>query len=126
MRDVRHRFSDERHTLRYEPAALHHTLACHAADAHVAGVVFYVAERGNAIKVDEHRWRGEPEVHRRNEALSAREWLRVGAMLAEQGQRFVDRCRAKIFKRCWFHAFTVRLKADTTENNTVRLKADTT
>ena len=50
-----------------------------------------VGELGNAIEIDQHRRRGEPEVHRRNQALAAGERLGVGAVLGQQRQRLVQR-----------------------------------
>ena len=117
MRDVRHRFSDERHALGHEPAALNGALACHATDPHIARVVLYIAELGKAVQIHQHRWRGEPEVHRRNEALPAGQRLRIAAVLGEQRQRFVERLRTKVFERCWFHFLMISARSRAPSNH---------
>ena len=65
-----------------ERAPLHRALPGHGADAEPAAPSRDVAELGEPVQVDQHRRRGEPEVHRRDQALPARERLGVAACSA--------------------------------------------
>ena len=58
-------------------------------------VCVHVRKGADAIRVDEHRRRRQPEIHRRDEALPAGQRLRVDAVLAEQRERFVDASTAR-------------------------------
>ena len=75
--------------------------------APIASGVALVADAGNpgdVVDVDQDRRTRQAEIHRRHQALAARQHPRVPAMLGEKRGRFLDRARREIFEGRWFHA----------------------
>src|SRR5262245_14189123 len=52
----------------------------------------------NAVDVDEVRRRCQSEFHKRDKALPPRQEFRLGAILVQEGKRFMQGCRGKIRK----------------------------
>ncbi len=60
-------------------------------------------ELADPVDVDQDRGPRQTEVHRRHEALAARQHLRLVTMLRQQVERLVDRPRSVVLEGCWLH-----------------------
>ena len=78
-------------------------LSGHRPDQQAAVVHLDAVEPGDPVDVDQNRRPGQPEVHQRDEALPAREHLRVGAVLSEQRHRLPDVAGSGVSDGRWLH-----------------------
>ena len=62
-----------------------------------------IGKLAQRIQIDQDRGSGQPEVHRRNQALPPRKRLRIVRMRSKQRQRLIKRLRPVIVERRWFH-----------------------
>src|SRR5215469_11329316 len=77
-------------------------------------VFLYVRQTSDAVDVDEVGGPGEPQLHHRNQALAAAQDLGFVAVLLEEGNRFGNARRPKVFKGWRNHGLTPSLKAKNT------------
>ncbi len=91
---------------RHEGRLLELVLSRERADREVVAPLLHVGEVAEPVDVDQGLRRGEPEAHRRQEALPAGEDLGVVAELRHESDRFIERVRHVIFEGPWDH--TVR------------------
>ena len=73
------------------------------ADTERSAFLAYPRQLGNATDVDQVRRLGKPELHHREQAVSAGDQLAVVSELREQCERFLDARRAMVFERCRIH-----------------------
>jgi hypothetical protein len=96
MRDMRQRERKQRR----RPCDLfgikHRGVPRRGTNLYPLGMRRYFAQAGNAVDVDEHRRREQPQVEHRHQALPACEHPRLGAVLSKQGDRFIQRLGARV------------------------------
>ena len=73
------------------------------ADRDVIARIVDVTKVIEAADIDEHRWRGEPQLHEREERMAAGQELGFVAMLGQRGDRGVDGVSAEVLERCGNH-----------------------
>ena len=73
------------------------------ADGEAVAAFTNVAEVGDPADVDDEPRRGEAELHRRNQAVAARQQLGLVAMLHEQRDRLVEGRGPVILEGCRIH-----------------------
>ena len=88
--DFARRRREQRDVLGEDVAVLDVVMTREPADRDVVARVGDVGEVAQVAHVDEHRGRGEPQLHERQERVTAREDLGFVAVLGEQRDRFVD------------------------------------
>ena len=87
--------------------ALQHAIARQRPDANpVAGDVLDAGKVGQRVDINEHCRLGQPEIHRRNKTLTARQEARLIAMLGLERQSLLDAPSGNIAKGRGFHAVT--------------------
>ena len=74
-------------------------VAREAADADLVALLADIGELGEGADVDEHRRRGEPELHEGQQRVTAGEDLGFVAVLGERGERLVDRAGPHVVER---------------------------
>ena len=83
---------------------LHRIVGGHGADDEGAALLLDAGQPGHLAKVDEVRGPGEPELHRRQQAVAAGQQLGVVLVLAQQIERFLDRAGGVVVELGWIHA----------------------
>ncbi len=78
-------------------------LGGHGADDDVAAIGLDALEVGNAAEIDQIGRGREAQLHHRDEAVAAGDGAGVLAELGEQTDGFLDRRRAMIVERPWYH-----------------------
>ena len=73
------------------------------ANEQLATILAHIIERIDAIDVDKVRGAGEPNIHRRHQALPAGKDLSFLAVGSENIERIINGVRRKISKRGRFH-----------------------
>src|SRR5205823_4765292 len=73
------------------------------ADENLSALLAYVREASDTTDVNQERGLREAEFHRGDEAVPARENLRVARVLGEKRQRFVKRRRRDVIELCRNH-----------------------
>src|SRR2546421_13027799 len=80
----------------------------HRADANLSAILSDVREVFDTPDVNQQCGLCESQLHRRDEAVAAREYLRVVLMLRQQTDGFIKRCGRDVIEWCWNH-FVVSL-----------------
>src|SRR2546429_4665318 len=80
----------------------------HRADANLSAILVDVREVFDATDVNQQCGLRESQLHRWDEAVAAREYLRVVLMLSEQTDSFVKSCWRDVIEWCWNHFCILR------------------
>src|SRR5438128_2986586 len=67
-------------------------------DSHLCSILAYIRELWDSADVDQSLRRGKPELHQRNEAVSARKYLCAASMFLEEVDGFSKRCRNRVLE----------------------------
>ena len=101
--DLRHRLGEERAALAHERGRLDGALAGHRPDGEMPVVEADAREAVDVVEIDDVRRPHEAEAQQRDEALPAREHLRLVAVPREDAERLVDRARAQVVESRRLH-----------------------
>ena len=131
--DLRRRLAQDRIAVAQELRALARLVPHERADPECASVLGERVEAGDPVDVDEHLRRGEAQLQERDEALPARQHLRLVAALGEDCERLVERFCCHVVERCRVHAascaasistYDARMKLDSVAEVEAALRAD--
>ena len=101
---MRQRFVDERQFALDRGIALETAIARHRADAEpIGGAIPDAGKLAQPIDIDQQSRLRQPEIHRRNKALTARQEARLVAMFGFQRQGLLDGPGGDVAKGRGFH-----------------------
>ena len=101
--DVRSQLGQQRTSISKQRRGFDVVVRRHGADGDVPVCFADVIEIGDPPEVDDRLGLGQPQFHRRNQAVAAGEQLRVVTVLREKLDRLVDRRWTEIFELSGIH-----------------------